>query len=84
MNAHDPAFPFQCQGATTAPEIYYGMSVRTHLAGQMMAGLLSNGSYIETMSNAAQSDEPLLLKGSAVIAVRAADALITELNKDTK
>jgi len=28
-----PAFPFKCQGQTTGPEIYYGMSLRDWFAG---------------------------------------------------
>ena len=31
-----PAFPFQCQGQTTAPELYYGMSLRDHFAAKAM------------------------------------------------
>lgn len=27
-----PAFPFQCQGPTTAPEFYYGMSLLDYFA----------------------------------------------------
>lgn len=27
-----PAFPFTCQGATTAPEAYYGMTLREYAA----------------------------------------------------
>ncbi len=27
-----PAFPFTCQGPTTAPEIYYGLSMRDYFA----------------------------------------------------
>ena len=33
-----PAFPFKCQGPTTAPEFYYGMSLRDHFAAQAMQG----------------------------------------------
>jgi hypothetical protein len=35
-NDGGPAFPFQCQGATTGLEIYYGMSLRDWFAGQAM------------------------------------------------
>lgn len=31
-NDGGPAFPFKCQGETTAPEIYYGMSLRDYFA----------------------------------------------------
>ena len=32
-----PAFPFFCQGPTTAPEIYYGMTLRDWFAGKAIA-----------------------------------------------
>lgn len=42
MNQRDePAFPFQCQGPTTAPEIYYGLSIRDWFAGMALQGLLA-------------------------------------------
>ena len=34
-----PAFPFSCQGETTAPEIYYGMTLRDYFASKAMQGL---------------------------------------------
>lgn len=36
-----PAFPFTCKGPTTAPEIYYGMSLRDWFAGMALEGLLA-------------------------------------------
>jgi hypothetical protein len=37
MNPKDiPAYPFQCQGPTTAPEIYYGMTLRDYFAAKAM------------------------------------------------
>lgn len=38
-----PAFPFQCQGRTTAPEIYYGMTLRDYFAAKAMQGFISAG-----------------------------------------
>lgn len=35
------AFPFKCQGPTTGPEIYYGMSLRDWFAGMALQGLLA-------------------------------------------
>lgn len=35
-----PAFPFACQGQTTAPEIYYGMTLRDYFAAKAMQGML--------------------------------------------
>ena len=32
QNPNDPAFPFACQGPTTAPEIYYGITMRDYFA----------------------------------------------------
>lgn len=32
INDGGPAFPFKCQGPTTAPEVYYGMALRDYLA----------------------------------------------------
>lgn len=37
-NNYEPAFPFACQGQTTAPEIYYGMSLRDHFAAVALSG----------------------------------------------
>ena len=38
----EPAFPFVCQGPTTAPEVYYGMSLRDYFAAKALTGLLAN------------------------------------------
>lgn len=40
-NDGGPAFPFKCQGPTTAPEIYYGMSLRDWFAGMALQGLVA-------------------------------------------
>jgi hypothetical protein len=37
-----PAFPFQCQGPTTAPEFYYGMALRDYFAAKAMQGLIAS------------------------------------------
>ena len=36
-----PAFPFACQGPTTAPETYYGMTLLDYFAGMAMQAMLS-------------------------------------------
>jgi hypothetical protein len=36
------AFPFKCQGPTTAPEIYYGMTLRDYFAAKWMQGYMAN------------------------------------------
>lgn len=37
-----PAFPFECQGPTTAPEIYYGMTLRDYFAAKAMHALYTS------------------------------------------
>jgi len=49
INDGGPAFPFQCQGPTTAPEIYYGMSLRDWFAGQALAGILAADSSTQSI-----------------------------------
>ncbi len=43
MSAPDggPAFPFKCPGSTTAPEVYYGMTLRDYFAAQALNGYLA-------------------------------------------
>ena len=36
-----PAFPFACQGPTTAPETYYGMTLREYFAGQAISQIIA-------------------------------------------
>lgn len=43
LNGHRPALPFACQGPTTAPEFYYGLTKREHFAGLAMQGILAEG-----------------------------------------
>lgn len=35
MKDGGPAFPFRCQGPTTAPEVYYGASLRDYFAAMV-------------------------------------------------
>ena len=51
-NNGGPAFPFACQGPTTAPETYYGMSMRDYFAAKAMHASLSLDP-----ANAASSEE---------------------------
>ena len=39
-NNGGPACPFACQGPTTAPETYYGMTLRDYFAGRAMQSYL--------------------------------------------
>lgn len=45
-----PAFPFSCQGPTTAPEIYYGLTMRDYFAAKALAavitGAMADGSHL--------------------------------------
>jgi len=49
-NDGGPAFPFACQGPTTAPEIYYGMSLRDYFAAKALQGMLANPKITSTNS----------------------------------
>ena len=69
INDGGPAFPFKCQGPTTAPEVYYGMSLRDYFAGQVLSGLV--GGTIGPDQD-------------AEYAYITADAMIAARNKPTK
>ena len=40
MTTNEPAFPSTNQGPTTAPEIYYGMTIRDYFAAKAMQSYL--------------------------------------------
>ena len=40
-NNGGPAFPFACQGPTTAPETYYGMDLRDYFAAQAVSQIIA-------------------------------------------
>ena len=40
MTTNEPAFPSTSQGPTTAPEIYYGMTLRDYFAAKAMQSYL--------------------------------------------
>ena len=42
-NTRQPAFPFQCQGSTTGPEIYYGLTKMEHFALTLAAAHVAAG-----------------------------------------
>lgn len=67
MSPHASAFPIVV--AEQGSEVTHGISIRTYIAARMFQALLPQ-TYQET---------PLEL--TATVAVRAADALIAELNK---
>jgi len=62
-------------------EVSDGMTVRTYLAGQAMAGYLANAYFVENASKDRSSKFPNFPAGLAAASVVAADALIAELNK---
>jgi hypothetical protein len=66
-NPEAPAYPFACQGPTTAPEIYYGLTKRELFAAMAMQGVPPG--YFESLERTAE------------YAVERADALIAELEK---
>jgi hypothetical protein len=77
LNGNELAFPFACQGPTTGPEFYYGMTKREYFAAKAMQGLL--GDYY-----ARYAKDPDVQSGGgpaaiARAAVVHADALIAEL-----
>lgn len=43
----EPAFPFACQGPTTAPEFYYGITIRDYFAAKAMASILTDWSIVK-------------------------------------
>lgn len=65
-----PAFPFKCQGPTTAPEFYYGMSLRDWFAGQA----LSNPDLSLTMDSSTATEA----QRTAMRCYRYADAMLAE------
>ena len=61
-----PAFPFKCQGPTTAPEIYYGMSLRDYFAAKFAAAMIGRKEWAVDMASIAENSYML------------ADAMMTE------
>lgn len=61
-----------------------GMTFRQYAAVQAMTGLLANSSWLETVAQAAKSDLALTVGATASQAVRSADALIAELEKEQR
>lgn len=69
-----PAFPFKCQGPTTAPETYYGMSLRDWFAGMAMQAQVSQDIYRNPFSDADMSYIATMSYGFA-------DAMLKARNK---
>lgn len=73
----DPAFPFACQGQTTAPEIYYGMTLRDWFAGMALQGWAAGRNNGDSF-NASSSSDPTYVAASCYAY---ADAMIKEKYK---
>ena len=86
MNANEPAHPFTCQGPTTGPEFYYGLSKREHIAALALQGILASLSpeMILAMGEQADARGQTPTEVNAVMALQHADALLAELEKGTK
>lgn len=41
----EPAFPFACQGPTTGPEFYYGLSMRDYFAAKAVQGFIASPQF---------------------------------------
>lgn len=68
-----PAFPFACQGPTTGPEFYYGITVRDYFAAKALNGMLASDSTVDrTKVNKSKW---------AVVAYKFADAMLAERSK---
>jgi len=52
INDGGPALPFQCQGRSTGPEIYYGMTLRDYFASQVLVGLSKGACDADAARNA--------------------------------
>jgi len=79
MNPNQPAFPFNTK---QDPE-FSGMDLRTYIATACLQGLLANSSFVSSMAKEAGSTT-VAYRGMAKVAAMGADALIAELNKETK
>lgn len=68
--ADQPAFPFTCQGPTTAPEFYYGISIRDYFAGQYLAGLATNSDEFTGKEWAKEMAKQCYIVADAMLAER--------------
>ena len=67
------AFPFACQGPTTGPEFYYGMTLRDYFFAAALQGLCSNMSILDSFPRDGKTHEYLIEQ-----AAKLADLAITE------
>jgi hypothetical protein len=85
MNADQPAYPFTCQGPTTAPETYYGLTKREYFSSMAMQGLLANPNFCTlTTEWVCESAAQHATKWVCESAAQHADALLAELEKEPK
>ena len=79
MKDGGPAFPFACQGPTTGPEIYYGMSIRDYFAARVMAAMIPRYDVDDgIVSEHPHTGQEMLVRA----AYRVADAMIAEREKE--
>ena len=81
MSDRGPAFPFKCQGPTTAPEFYYGMTLRDYFATAAMQGIVGSIDSEENYSRLRAHAKEIDLTVSQWIALNAykqADAMLVE------
>jgi hypothetical protein len=69
-----PAFPFACQGPTTAPEIYYGITIRDYFAAAALQGLIARPGTVNGKFNSTTNE-------LAVLAYDAADRMMETRNE---
>lgn len=70
-----PAFPFACQGPTTGPEFYYGITIRDYFAAKALQGWLASFGPETTIESTEHE------KIIAAFAYRISDAMIAERSK---
>lgn len=73
-DGYEPAFPFACQGPTTAPETYYGLTMRDWFAGQALVSYSNWGGHDE-------NGEVIKFSDAAADCYNMADAMIEERNR---
>lgn len=79
MNDGGLAFPFACQGPTTGPEFYYGMTLRDYFAAKALQGLLSDSIWMKSLSH--NFPEQDITEKTATAAYNFADAMLRARDK---
>lgn len=82
MRSDQSAFPFVVADDTS--EVNCGMSLRAYFAGQIIGALIASDGFEKQMLSETELPLEALPEFSAQFAVECADALIAELNKESK